>query len=58
MFRIEVLSEMSNWVPAHWIHKDELDLFTDITDARKGLRNFPSMARIVNVSTGEDVTGD
>ena len=58
MFRIEVLNELSKYVPAHWIHTGMLDLHFDLTDARKALREFPSIARIIDVDTDEDVTGD
>lgn len=49
MFRIEVLNELSEYVPAHWIHPDKLDLFFHESDARKALRNFPNDAIIVKV---------
>ena len=58
MFRIEVLDGLSRYVPAHWIHTGKLDLYFGLTDARKALREFPPTARIINVDTNEDVTGD
>lgn len=56
MFRIEVLNEMSQYVPAHWIHRNRLDIFSEVSEARKALRTFPSCARIVNVLTEEEVS--